>query len=157
MANTHTAQSSKRPSEDENAAAIQGILRVNTAWKAHAFDQEQEIAALKKKNADLEAFVADHTTFDDIEGLTVAQQVPELKAKVLNLQAKILGFQDEIGRLKTEVQKAHFASHRECKETEKALAGELEVAVAQKGEHSAYQTQLREEILDLKRKLALKK
>jgi predicted nucleic acid-binding Zn-ribbon protein len=146
-----------RPTDDDSAAAIGGIARINTAWRAHANEQEEQIAALKEKIAGLEAFIADRTTFDDMEGLTLAQQVPQLQAKVLNLMGKIVGLQDEIARLRTEVQKAHLENHRECREVEKNLAEELEIARSQSGEHSAYQKQLREEIIDLKRKLALKK
>jgi uncharacterized small protein (DUF1192 family) len=154
MANT---SSNKRPSDDDSAAVVSGIIRINTAWRAHTTEQEQQIAALKEKIAGLEAFIADRTTFDDIEGLTLAQQVPQLQAKVLNLMGKIVGFQDEISRLQAEVQKAHLETHRECRESERKLAEELEIARSQKGEHTAYQTQLREEIIELKRKLALKK
>lgn len=148
-----TGKNHPRPTIEDSSAIVGAVIRMNNEWRLHADEQEQTITILSRRIAGLERVVAEHGTWDLEPGQTLAQQAPQLQAKVTELMGKMLGLQEEVKRLETEMQAVRLETHRECDKALKAAQKELADERLNGGKHSAYQKSLRNEIILLKAKL----
>lgn len=142
-----------RPTDDETTEVVRAALKVSSAWRKHADEQENTISVLNGRIAALERVVEQHGTWDLPPGDTLAQQAPQLQAKVTELMGKIVGLEEEIARLGREMQAVRLETHRDCDKALKAAQKELADERLNGGKHSAYQQSLRNEIILLKAKL----
>ena len=142
-----------RPTDEAASAAITAYVRINSAWREHADEQEKRIAFLDSRVQGLEHVIADRSTFEETSELTLAQQVTQLQAKILGLNAEISGLQAEVVRLQSEVEDAKFEGHRECREDVQRWKDTSAVANHKLEQLEGEARERRAEILNLKRQL----
>jgi uncharacterized protein YihD (DUF1040 family) len=148
-------QQHPRPSDQESSAAISELFRINRNWSNHSDEQKTEIEHLRKTVEGLEQVLAGSGNADEMPGLTLAQQVAHLKGRLSELRGVIVGLQEDNEALEIAVQRAKNETHSTCMDSERKLKDELARLKSRAGEDGDVQTKLREEILILKRKLAL--